>query len=95
MKIGLSLSFCVRDIALGVVDEHDVARIIASTCSEDLEPVLKQYQNIYWKNVPGALDIARRLIDQGLVYQPRLHGQYPINICLGHWAEIGHLHETE
>ena len=88
MKIGMSLSFCVADIARGLVKEEEVLRIIASTCAKDLEIVLEQYQTIYWNDLPGALDIARRLISEGKVDQPRLENRMGFNIANGHWAEV-------
>jgi len=88
MKIGMSLSFCVADIARGLVNQDDVAGIIASTRSEDMEDVIEHYQKLYWENLPNAANIARNLFAEGKVYQPRLWGQESFNITDGHWAEV-------
>ena len=74
--IGLSLSFCVRDIADGTVKEADVAIIVAGTgCPtlEDWDIVLEGYASVYWLQHPErSVAIARRLIAAGKIYQPKL-----------------------
>jgi hypothetical protein len=48
--IGLSLSFCVRDIVLGRVQESDVERIIARTAMQsdaDFEEVIAVYSGAH------------------------------------------------
>ena len=86
--IGLSLSFCVADIARGIVDEQAVEKIIAGTRYEDsaqFEQVLAEYADVYWSDLPTARAIARRLEAAGKIEQPRLYGgDYP-NLVNGIW----------
>lgn len=92
MKIGLSLSFCVRDMIDGKVDEKDVALIYAGTCfrdQNDLESVIGQYTQVYWKHKPmQAEGIVRALYKQGRIFQPRLYDMVPPNTGDGHWLEV-------
>lgn len=86
--IGLSLSFCVKDIASGKVLEKDVEKIIAGTkCPnrEVFETVLNSYLESYWHDFPEAADIARRFWDRGLIEQPRVNGEEAPEIYRGHW----------
>ena len=86
--IGLSLSFCVKDIASGKVKEEDVEKIVASTafCTpDDFEEVLRLYQSVYWRDLPVATSIARRLYTQGKIEQPRLQGKPVHSIVGGYW----------
>jgi hypothetical protein len=88
-KVGLSVSFCFRDIARGDIKEEDVKRIIAGTrCDtrEIFEIVIERYLESYWKEYPEAADIARRFWDRGLIDQPRVRGEDAPNIAKGHWG---------
>src|SRR5215475_1810100 len=80
--IGLSLSFCVRDLALGVVAPEDVAFITSGTRCETAEhwdDVLKTYREVYWYKCPEQADaIARQLIAEGRVRQPKLEHVDPV-----------------
>ncbi len=87
-KIGLSVSFCFRDIARGDVKEEDVKGIIAGTrCAtrEIFETVLEQYLESYWRDYPEAANIARRFWDKGLIDQPRVRGEDAPLLVRGHW----------
>lgn len=88
--IGLSLSFCVCDIADGKIEESAVDCIISGTKFRDegqFYTILDRYSEMYWKEYPkGAQDIARRLVREGKIYQPRLCGLGAPNISQGHWV---------
>jgi hypothetical protein len=88
--IGLSLSFCVLDIAAGKAKESDVERIIAGTCAKsdgEMLEVIASYQHSYWSEYPLAWQIATRLLDR--IEQPRLKGKEPPFIGDGHWIKDG------
>lgn len=93
-KVGLSLSFCIRDIALGTVREDEVVKIVTSTCAgtdEEWEQLLDDYSRTYWSwadCVDEARAVANRLRDRGLIVQPRLTGHQPPNISNGCWMSI-------
>lgn len=89
--IGKSLSFCIKDIASGLVKESDVEKIVAGTCytnATEFEQVLVEYQNTYWQGYPNAHEIARRLEAAGKIEQPRLNGTEPHLIVNGHWENV-------
>lgn len=93
MKVGLSLSFCVLDIAKGNVDMKDVAFIYSGTkaeTGEHWEQVIESYKLHYWRHYPDAERIARHFISENLVIQPRLEGkllQYSGRKTGGCWIE--------
>ena len=74
--IGLSLSFCVRDIAEGNVCEGNVTKILCGTRArtpEQWEIIFEQYRQVYWRKQPEESEaIARRLLESGKLEQPRL-----------------------
>jgi hypothetical protein len=75
--IGLSLSFCVKDILAGHVPESDVTKIITSTAARteaDWNRLITSYCQIYWKAFESDVVIAliQRLRVQGKIEQPRL-----------------------
>lgn len=90
MKIGLSLSRCVRDIVEGRVAIDDVLIIISRTDFNPHEEI--QWQNI-WKGYTGyslrslpawagldhdqVLGVVIDLYSQGKLHQPRQFGAYP------------------
>lgn len=86
MKIGLSLSRCVRDIVEGRVNIDDVLVLITRT---DFDPTVKdQWQNI-WDGYTGyrpewaglehddVKSVVMQLWDEGKIHQPRKFGAYP------------------
>jgi hypothetical protein len=79
MKVGLSLSFCVRDIIEGNVSINDVAFIYSATkaeTGEQWESVIDSYKRSYWYENPDEAErIARHFINENLVIQPRLEGK--------------------
>jgi len=91
--IGLSVSFCVRDIALGQVRYEDVEYVVGSTraaTAGDWEKVIAKYKKTYWlwSDVPDEAEvICRRLLAEGKIQQPRLEGWYGTDITKGHWVD--------
>lgn len=87
--IGLSLSFCIRDILRGDRSIQDVEKIIAGTfciCDADWENLFEQYYSSYWSDFSRerALEIFNCLRPK--IQQSRLHlNKYPIVAC-GHWV---------
>jgi len=81
MKIGLSLSFCIRDIVEGKVAVEDVRFISAGTCArskEDWLEVLNSYEKNYWYKQPlECIKLAQQFIVEGRIIQPRLEDQRP------------------
>lgn len=91
--LGYSLSFCVKDIIDGKVYIGDVFGIEAGTdcrTQDDWDKVLRSYSGLYWASKPRkAAKIARKLIAEGRVFQPRLHGDQPRNLADGvYWKEL-------
>lgn len=89
--IGLSLSFCVKDILAGKVREEDVERIEAGTkavTDEDWDFLIRRYCEIFWKAEPErAAAIVQRLRAAGKIDQPRARGEEAANISAGHWID--------
>jgi hypothetical protein len=89
MKIGLSLSFCVRDIAVGKIAIEEVAGIVCGTrcmhTPETWEEVMEGYAKTAWhKNPEYCVLIARRLRTANKLWEPRQEG------CKGpHIGNIG------
>jgi hypothetical protein len=79
MKVGMSFSFCVKDILEGRIQQEEVAFIYTATrceTSKHWEEVIRQYRLRYWKDNPDkAEEIARYFINNSLVIQPRLEGK--------------------
>lgn len=84
MKIGLSLSLCVRDILDGAVNLDDVAVIITSTAVRktlDWDWVINQYQQTYWlrHHPEKARELVCLLLERDKILQPRLtHNKRPL-----------------
>ena len=87
--IGLSISFCVLDIARGKVHIWEVDKIIAGTRIENFEEwneLISTYQGSYWFGLDNAEAILRELLEAGKIVQPRLvFGKCPY-IGDGHWV---------
>ena len=100
MKIGLSLSRCMRDILEERVDFHDVLVIIART---DIDPRNDNHWSQIWEGyLYGGLsnpewrgledrqkamhDILIELYDKGKLHQPRQFGAHPARLPY-HWLE--------
>jgi len=100
MKIGLSLSRCMRDIFNGTVVEEDVLVIVTRT---DFDPhndnhwdaiwdgyTLGGLSNPEWEDFRDEYDdfrrMAIRLYDKGLIHQPRQFGAHPPRLPY-YWLE--------
>jgi hypothetical protein len=87
--VGLSVSFCIRDIVEGDVAEDDVKFIVAGTRirnTEEYESVVESYSEYYWKeHVEEARAVFKRLWDAGKIIQPRLLDLPAPNIAGGTW----------
>ena len=79
--IGLSVSFCVREIANGSVNLADVEKIVAGTNAptpEAWEQIVKQYRETYWRDDTDNCErIFRQLLAEGKIHQPRVSGGQP------------------
>ena len=90
MKIGLSLSNCVRDLLDGKINIEDVQCIIAGTCIKDgnWNDLVKIYSESYWykymeKDIWAVME---QLIP--IIYQPRLVEKPAPNISKGYWIDL-------
>jgi len=100
MKIGLSLSRCMRDILEEKVDIDDVLAIIART---DIDPHVDAHWRQIWEGyLYGGLsnpewagledheeemrELATALYDNGKIHQPRRFGAHPPRMPY-HWLE--------
>lgn len=91
MKIGLSLSICIRDIAAGVVQEADVSAIITNTCAPDEERwgrLLASYSRSYWRDHASASTIATRMWKAGRIVQPRIDNPDYQHYSVPHWVDV-------
>lgn len=91
--IGLSLSFCVSDIAVRGLDIKKIDKIITGTrCRDESEwnELITEYQQTYWRKFPiGAELIVRDLLRAGKIVQPRLEDNrhFPMLGKTGFWVE--------
>lgn len=81
--IGLSVSFCIREIVGGQMPLDRVEKIIAGTKAESpaaWEKIIVQYRNTYWRDNPDECErVFRRLLAEGKIEQPRVRcGQSPL-----------------
>jgi hypothetical protein len=87
MKIGLSLSRCVRDIVEGRVDIEDVLILITRT---DFDPTVQEQWDSIWIGYQSlnpewigldhdaVRDVIMQLWDTGRIHQPRKFGSRPL-----------------
>jgi len=87
MKIGLSLSRCVRDIVEGRVDIFDVLVLIART---DFDPTVEEQWKDIWDGYnslnpewygldhDNVKNVVLQLWDLGKIHQPRKFGSRPL-----------------
>lgn len=90
--IGLSVSMCVLDLALGKVNLADVVKIIAGTMArtlDDWERVINSYRASTWRGCEETAErIFRQLLAEGKVRQPRMTcGLVPIASHEKHWVK--------
>ena len=91
--IGLSLSFCVKDIAAGVIHLDEVIGIRSSTAvttPEGWDKLFAEYRSTYWSSDPDRCEeIARRLLATEGIIQPRLQDKPVHSISQGRWERDG------
>ena len=91
--VGLSLSFCVKDIMRGKTTEEEVTTIISgidAPTDEIWQSVMESYCRHYWYEYPEeAVAVATRLRDAGKIQQPRTLGQEAPTIVRGPWLIDG------
>lgn len=87
MKIGLSLSRCIRDIVEGQVDLHDVLVLITRT---DFDPTVDEQWNAIWQGYTtinpewyglqeqDVKGVILTLWQAGKIHQPRQFGANPV-----------------
>jgi hypothetical protein len=81
MLIGYSVSFCIRDILLGEVEEQEVVKIVGNTKAQSLqdwEEVVAVYRKSSWYDNPELGEaILWRLVADNKIDQPRVRGEAP------------------
>jgi hypothetical protein len=91
-RIGLSLSFCIKDICDGKVAFDDVAVIITNTRANDAvdwRRLTESYSRSYWSQIPNAAAMADRLRRMGRIVQPRLDDpEHHHSIVGGWWLDL-------
>ncbi len=79
MKIGLSVSICIKDIVEGNISIDDVRYIYTSARISDFEAMILNCQRIYWHQYPEeAATVARRLWDSGKIKVPKTEEGYSV-----------------
>jgi len=79
--VGLSLSFCIRDILAGRVKAEDVECIITATACSNIYDIIDDYSQDYWAGYEKSdiINLLKQLEDR--IIQPRLY--YPhFLICI-------------
>jgi len=89
--VGLSVSFCVSDIARGAVDIQDVEKIKSGVVSPHWDNTIAKYRDLYWRKFPDEAErIIRQLLAEGKIEQPRTSVQDSYyDIAAGHWLVNG------
>lgn len=89
-KIGLSLSFCVKEIIRGEVRLEDVEKIVAGTTVDDPNDwpkVIDVYKRVQWADNPElGQRIFSELLAAGKIEQPLLTTRCQPIINLGIWV---------
>lgn len=92
MLIGLSVSFCIKDIIEGRKHLSDLDCIVAGTKIKDVDGLIRvadSYADTYWRKDPDvAKGILFWLYFNDKIYQPRLIDIEPPNIAQGHWIAL-------
>lgn len=95
--VGLSLSFCVKDIMDAKVAIDNVQFIATGTYAtspEDWDEVIGVYRKAYWYKDPDRGEaIARHFINNGMILQPRLEGNHPLFAENGKWILLAEYNE--
>lgn len=88
-KVGLSLSFCVQQIARGEISVADIDKIYAATNAPDeatWQTLMESYSKSYWSDNPElAVEIATALKNLGKIVQPRTEGKSSHSVADGSW----------
>lgn len=92
--IGISVSFCIRDIVKGVTQLETVEKIIGGTSCRDSQAwdaVVASYRKTYWSFAPDRCEaIFRQLQEEGKIFQPRLTDNRTPKLATGkgivHWV---------
>lgn len=92
MKIGYSLSFCVKDIIQEKVNIDDVLCIVSGIhcrTPRDVDEVLNQYTEVYWRgNKSLAETILMRLARKDKLIMPKVYNIEPPNISQLYWKDV-------
>ncbi len=74
--IGLSVSFCIRDIVSGTVPLAKVQKIIGGTSiliEQGIDEFVKYYCQVYWHEYAEEAErVFRQILAEGKIEQPRL-----------------------
>jgi hypothetical protein len=92
MKIGFSLSFCIRDICIGKVDVEDVHHIFSGASpetNEDLQAIEENYLSLYWKAFPekARLVFAQLQRERKISWTSKFQ-RSSASIFWGHWLDL-------
>ena len=91
--IGLSLSFCVRDILAQKISIKEISCIVTSTRFTNLDDAVEYYYEPYWSKFGSKRDIKFVLNEiKGLIMQPRLN--FKPEDHNGHMLSHGHWLDT-
>ena len=88
--IGLSLSFCIRDILNNSISMNDVDVIYSSANIENFtfEEIIHYYQQDYWLGFPNSASVAQELyLKKKIKFLPQLRSQLNL-LSNGHWLPI-------
>ncbi len=91
--IGLSVSFCIRDIVNGTVPLANVEKIIGSIAVRtelEVADLIKSYCQVYWRECSQEAEkVFRQLLAEGKIEQPRLDNSdhFPMLHNHIHWVE--------
>lgn len=99
MKVGLSLSRCIKDIVQGQVDQDDVMIIITRTnfdftMSESYKAAYEGYSSYAgdpWAGLDQdkVIDTLISMYEDGKIFQPRAYGTFPAPVHTNrHWMEL-------
>ena len=93
MKIGLSLSLCVKDIIEGRVALSDVTVIVSNTAFPDDDAgwahMFTYHRKGYWYNNPDtARSVLAYLRANGMLIQPRLDNPHYGHKSNPHWIDV-------
>ncbi len=89
--IGISVSFCIKDIVTCRMPLEKVEKIISGIIAptpEHLEEMLFQYKQGCWREYPEKAEVIfRQLLGEGKIEQPRLVNNNHFPVFDHHWVE--------